>query len=46
MLAREHKSMDAGAYFEIFKYVLMMATLVALIMAFLHTFYGKEEKTV
>ncbi len=36
--------MDIGAYFETLKYVLMTATSVALILIFLYTFYGKEEK--
>jgi uncharacterized membrane protein YvbJ len=36
--------MDIGAYFEILKYVLMASTFVVLILIFLHTFYGKEEK--
>lgn len=36
--------MDIGAYFETLKYVLMTATFVALILIFLYTFYGKEEK--
>jgi len=36
--------MDIGAYFEMLKYVLMTATLVALVLIFLYTFYGKEEK--
>ncbi len=38
--------MNAAAYFEIFKYILMIATLIALVMAFLQTYYGKEEKTI
>ncbi len=36
--------MDLGAYFELLKYVLMASTLVVLVLIFLHTFYGKEEK--
>lgn len=36
--------MDIGAYFETLKYVLMTATFVALILIFLYTFYGEEEK--
>jgi len=37
--------MNIGAYFEILKYTLMMATFVALVLIFLYMFYGKEEKT-
>jgi hypothetical protein len=36
--------MDIGAYFEILKYILMTTTLVVLVLIFLYTFYGKEEK--
>lgn len=36
--------MDIGAYFETLKYVLMTATMIALVLIFLHAFYGKEEK--
>ncbi len=36
--------MDIGAYFELLKYILMASTLAALVLIFLHTFYGKEEK--
>jgi hypothetical protein len=36
--------MDIGAYFETLKYVLMTATFIALVLIFLYTFYGKEEK--
>ncbi len=36
--------MDIGAYFEILKYTLMTATFVVLILIFLYTLYGKEEK--
>lgn len=35
--------MDIGAYFEIIKYTLMVATFVSLILIFLYVFYGKEE---
>lgn len=37
--------MDLGAYFEVLKYILMTATLIALALIFLHIYYGKEEKT-
>jgi hypothetical protein len=37
--------MSIGAYFEILKYTLMIATFVALVLIFLYMFYGKEEKT-
>jgi len=37
--------MSIGAYFEILKYTIMTATLVALVLIFLYMFYGKEEKT-
>lgn len=37
--------MSIGAYFEIFKYVLMTVTFVALVLIFLYMLYGKEEKT-
>lgn len=36
--------MDIGAYFELLKYILMTATFIALVLIFLHAFYGKEEK--
>jgi ABC-type multidrug transport system permease subunit len=36
--------MDIGAYFETIKYLLMAATFVALVLIFLYSFYGKEEK--
>ncbi len=36
--------MNVGEYFEILKYVLMTATFIALILIFLYSFYGKEEK--
>jgi hypothetical protein len=37
--------MDLGAYFELVKYSLMIATFVVLILIFLYVIYGKEEKT-
>jgi preprotein translocase subunit SecE len=37
--------MDLGAYFELVKYSLMVATFVVLILIFLYVIYGKEEKT-
>jgi hypothetical protein len=36
--------MNVGEYFEILKYVLMAATLIALVLIFIYAFYGKEEK--
>jgi hypothetical protein len=36
--------MEIGAYFETLKYILMAATFIALVLIFLYTFYGKEEK--
>jgi len=36
--------MDIGAYFETLKYILMTVTFIALVLIFLHMFYGKEEK--
>jgi hypothetical protein len=36
--------MDIGAYFEIIKYLLMAATLTALVLIFLYAYFGKEEK--
>lgn len=36
--------MDIASYFEILKYILQGATLAALILIFLYTFLGKEEK--
>jgi hypothetical protein len=36
--------MSIAEYFEILKYVLMAATFAALVLIFLYTFYGKEEK--
>jgi hypothetical protein len=37
--------MNIGAYFEILKYTLMIATFVALVLIVLYMFYEKEEKT-
>ena len=37
--------MNIGAYFEILKYTLMTVTFVVLVLIFLYTYYGKEEKT-
>jgi|CryGeyStandDraft_7_1057128.scaffolds.fasta_scaffold05734_8 preprotein translocase subunit SecE len=37
--------MDIGAYFELLKYSLMVATFVVLVLIFLYVIYGKEEKT-
>jgi hypothetical protein len=36
--------MDIGAFFEMFKYILMTGTFVALFLIFLYTFFGKDEK--
>jgi len=36
--------MSIGEYFEILKYVLMVATFIALVLIFLYSYYGKEEK--
>jgi len=36
--------MSLGEYFEILKYILMTASFVALVLIFLHIFYGKEER--
>ncbi|MEM2911582.1 MAG: hypothetical protein QW146_03670 [Candidatus Bathyarchaeia archaeon] len=36
--------MEIGAYFETLKYILMTATFIALVLIFLHIFYGREEK--
>jgi hypothetical protein len=36
--------MNVGEYFETLKYVLMFSTLMILVLIFLYTFYGKEEK--
>lgn len=41
---KETVPMSIAEYFEILKYVLMTATFVALVLIFLYTFYGKEEK--
>jgi hypothetical protein len=35
--------MDIGVYFETLKYVLMVASFIALALIFLHMLYGKEE---
>ena len=43
-MGRERVSMEIGAYFELLKYILMTATFVALVLIFLHNFYGEEEK--
>lgn len=37
--------MDLASYFELLKYILMSATFLALILAFLHSFLSKEEET-
>ena len=36
--------MSIGEYFEVLKYLLMIATLIALVLIFLYAFYGKEKK--
>jgi hypothetical protein len=36
--------MEIGEYFELLKYVMMLATFIALVLTFLYLFYGKEEK--
>ncbi len=36
--------MSIGEYFEIIKYVLMTATFIALLLVFLYSFYGEEQK--
>lgn len=36
--------MEIGAYFETFKYVLMTASFVALVLIFLYIVYSGEEK--
>jgi preprotein translocase subunit SecE len=36
--------MDIGAYFELLKYTLMVASFVVLVLIFLYVLYGKEEK--
>lgn len=36
--------MDIGAYFLTLQYIMMIATFVALVLIFLHMFFGKEEK--
>ena len=35
--------MNLGEYFVTIEYFLMAATFVALVLIFLHAFYGKEE---
>jgi hypothetical protein len=37
--------MNVGAYFELLKYALMVATFVVLVLIFLYVLYGKEEQT-
>jgi len=36
--------MDIGEYFAILRYVLMTIAFIALVLIFLHEFYGEEEK--
>jgi hypothetical protein len=36
--------MSLGEYFEILQYLLVGATLIVLVLIFIHVFYGKEEK--
>lgn len=36
--------MNIAQYFTTLKYILMTATFVALVLIFLHMFYGREEK--
>ena len=36
--------MDLGGYFQILIGVLMTSTFVALVLVFLNTYYGKDEK--
>jgi len=42
---RKTAFMDLPSYFELLKYILMSATFLALILAFLHSFLSKEEET-
>lgn len=36
--------MSIAEYFQLFIYVLMAATFIALVLIFLYMFYGKDEK--
>jgi len=36
--------MDINSYFEMFKYILMTATFVTLVLIFLHVFYGRDKE--
>jgi uncharacterized membrane protein YvbJ len=36
--------MDLGAYFTMMQYILMSSTFIALILIFIHAYYGKEEE--
>lgn len=36
--------MDLSAYFLLFQYVLMGATLLVLVLIFLYAYYGKDEE--
>lgn len=37
--------MDIATYFQVLIWILMATTFIALILAFLHLFYGEEETT-
>lgn len=43
-MKKEESTVEIGAYFETLKIILMTATFIALVLIFLHIFYGKEEK--
>lgn len=43
-MSEESVPMQIGEYFTLLMYVMMAATFIALVLIFLHMFYGKEEK--
>ena len=41
---KERISMDISSYFLTLEYVLMASTFVAIVLIFLYSYFGKEEK--
>jgi hypothetical protein len=44
MCSKEHIPMDIESYFLLVKYMMMAATFIVLVLAFLYVMYGKENK--
>ena len=44
MFPKEHIPMDIESYFVLVKYMMMAATFIVLVLAFMYVMYGKENK--